>query len=409
MKKKRAFTLIELVAVLVILAIISLIVTPLVMNIIKKSKVSADMRSIDAYGRSVEIGVASYLLDHQDFPTSFEDITVEYRGAKVVCSDVAVNMDGSIYLNKCAVNGTIVKDSKSSTGYYQFGKKTGSYMFYHLENVDDNSNQQSGNSGSSQGTSQVVTPGSLITYGGVSFYAIPSNVSGYTVLVKSQPLTYDDIVALNTGISVTNTNGYGAIPYYTGDNCNNTDSTGCKTDYNSSNVKIVIDAWARNHSSNLKPGEEYSIMTIEQLVNGGYVLSDGNYVITDKVDSSFYELGISYWALDTNGNLVYSGSRTFKNVPVYDIATVRPIIVVKTSSIRPNNSNNYSGNNGNSISNSGISNSNNTNSNNNTSNPYTVDNIIIYFALFVIVVCVTILIIYLLNKNKDKLNKEDKK
>ena len=150
-------------------------------------------------------------------------------------------------------------------------------------------------------------------------------------------------------------------------------------------------------------------MTIEQLVNGGYVLSDGNYVITDKVDSSFYELGISYWALDTNGNLVYSGSRTFKNVPVYDIATVRPIIVVKTSSIRPNNSNNYSGNNGNSISNSGISNSNNTNSNNNTSNPYTVDNIIIYFALFVIVVCVTILIIYLLNKNKDKLNKEDKK
>ena len=64
-----------------------------------------------------------------------------------------------------------------------------------------------------------------------------------------------------------------------------------------------------------------------------------NYVITDKVDSSFYELVISYWALDTNGNLVYSGSRTFKNVPVYDIATVRPIIVVKTSSIRPNNSN----------------------------------------------------------------------
>ena len=94
MKKKKAFTLIELIAVLVILAIVALIVTPLVMSIIKKSKVSADMRSIDAYGRSVEIGVASYLLDHQDFPTSFEDITVEYRGATVVCSDVGVNMDG---------------------------------------------------------------------------------------------------------------------------------------------------------------------------------------------------------------------------------------------------------------------------------------------------------------------------
>ena len=405
MKKKKAFTLIELIAVLVILAILALIVTPLVMRIIKKSKVSADMRSIDAYGRSVEIGVASYLLDHQEFPTSFEDITVEYRGAQVVCSDVAVNMDGSIYINKCAVNGEIVRDPKSPTGYYQFGRDTGSYMFYHLENVADNSSQQSGNSGFSQGSNQVVTPGSLITYGGVSFYAIPSNVSGYTVLMKSQPLTYDEIVALNTGISVTNINGYGAIQYYTGDNCNNNDSTGCKKDYASSNVKIVIDAWAMNHSSNLKPGEEYSIMTIEQLVNGGYILNNGNYVITDQVDSSFYELGISYWALDTNGNVVYSGSRTFRNVPVYDVATIRPIIVVKTSSIRPNNSNNSNG--------SGINNVNNNNSTSNkTSNPYTVDNIIIYVALLVIVVCVTILIIYLLSKNKnkdEKKNKEDKK
>ena len=37
-RKRNAFTLIELVAVLVIMAIIALIVTPLVMTIIKKSK-----------------------------------------------------------------------------------------------------------------------------------------------------------------------------------------------------------------------------------------------------------------------------------------------------------------------------------------------------------------------------------
>ena len=45
--KKKGFTLIELIAVLVIMAILALIVTPLVMNIIRKARISADKRSID--------------------------------------------------------------------------------------------------------------------------------------------------------------------------------------------------------------------------------------------------------------------------------------------------------------------------------------------------------------------------
>ena len=57
-KKVRGFTLIELVAVLVIMAIIALIVTPLVMNIIRKARISADKRSVDAYGRSIELAIA---------------------------------------------------------------------------------------------------------------------------------------------------------------------------------------------------------------------------------------------------------------------------------------------------------------------------------------------------------------
>ena len=62
MKKNKAFTLIEIIAVLVILAILALIVTPLVMNIIKKARIAADKRSIDAYGRSVELAITSYLM-----------------------------------------------------------------------------------------------------------------------------------------------------------------------------------------------------------------------------------------------------------------------------------------------------------------------------------------------------------
>ena len=51
--KDKAFTLVELIAVLVILAIISLILTPVVLNTVKKAKDSANKRSVDAYGRSI--------------------------------------------------------------------------------------------------------------------------------------------------------------------------------------------------------------------------------------------------------------------------------------------------------------------------------------------------------------------
>ena len=112
MKKRKGFTLIEVIAVLVILSIIFLIVTPLVMNIIRKSKDSANKRSIDAYGRSVEYAVATYMLDDTEFPTSFDDISIEYRGSKVECAVNIVNYDGSVFLDKCAVNGKLIKDSK---------------------------------------------------------------------------------------------------------------------------------------------------------------------------------------------------------------------------------------------------------------------------------------------------------
>jgi len=108
MSKKKGFTLIELIAVLVIMAIIALIVTPLVMNIIRSAQDSANKRSIDAYGRSAEIAVAGYLLDNGDVPTSFDQLTVEYNGAEVSCSTKQINYNGSVYLTGCKVNGVDV-------------------------------------------------------------------------------------------------------------------------------------------------------------------------------------------------------------------------------------------------------------------------------------------------------------
>ncbi len=109
--RKKGFTLIELIAVLVIMAIIALIVTPLVMNIIRKARAAADRRSVDAYGRSVEIAMAGYLLDNGEFPDSFEDIAsqVEYSGGPITCNVVNITSDYSVHISECKVDGRDVK------------------------------------------------------------------------------------------------------------------------------------------------------------------------------------------------------------------------------------------------------------------------------------------------------------
>ena len=117
------FTLIELIAVLVILAILALIVTPLVMNIIKKARISADKRSIDAYGRSVELAIASHLLDTGTFPTDLKNLNVEYTGKVVVCNVMQMKENGGIYLSECTVGTKEVKDSSTEDGWYHYGTR----------------------------------------------------------------------------------------------------------------------------------------------------------------------------------------------------------------------------------------------------------------------------------------------
>ena len=81
MKNKKCFTLIELLAVIVVLAIIALIATPIVMNTIKKSKKGAAERSVDSYVKqleAIEKGNASTGDDKPTIPDT-PSTTVVYR------------------------------------------------------------------------------------------------------------------------------------------------------------------------------------------------------------------------------------------------------------------------------------------------------------------------------------------
>ena len=224
MKNKKAFTLIELIAVLVILAILALIVTPLVLNIIKKARTAADKRSIDAYGRSIELAIADYLLDNGTFPTSIEQLTIEYTGDKVVCTTTKLNSDSSVYLAECTVGGRSVD--------YAYGKEE--TVTYEAYNVGDK-----------------------VSYNNVTYYVIEdSDATNDTVkLLKEEPLAKTEMDALNlTDVTISEHMSYGRVLY------------GTTTDYATSTAKKVVDAWSYTA---IKPGDTATarLITKEEIDN----------------------------------------------------------------------------------------------------------------------------------------------
>ena len=127
-KQNKAFTLIELIVVLVILAIIALIVTPIVLNVVDKAEDSARKRSIDAYGHAIDLAVASYELDHGDYPNALDNLKIDYSGDEVKCNIKKIRKSGDIYLSECSTQGFRVKDKKTEDGYYHYGKDDKEYI-----------------------------------------------------------------------------------------------------------------------------------------------------------------------------------------------------------------------------------------------------------------------------------------
>ena len=336
--KKKAFTLIELIAVLVILAILALIVTPLVMNIIRKARIAADMRSIDAYGRSVELAIANYLLDNGDFPDSINDLQIEYTGDEVVCSTAQLNSDSSVYLSGCTVGGRTVD--------YTYGTdNTPSATTYTAYSVGDE-----------------------VTYNNVNYYVISDsdkNESAVTLL-KAEPLTvaevnqygeghvnmYDFGASNSSSQTARNINGYGGIAFYSSSSCRTGyDREGCISNYDDSEIKYVVDAWAmlntkENDLIEDETGYSSRLITINDLVdNLGYEYNEGTtsiwYTRSDDTPNWVYNSSYTYWTMDScanNSQNVYVvginnilGSDTIVSS---DYEVLRPVITIKKSALQ---------------------------------------------------------------------------
>ena len=305
LKRGKGFTLIELVAVLVIMAIIALIVTPLVMTIIRKARISADKRSIDAYGRSIELAVAGYLLDTGRFPTSVDQLTIEYSGNEVVCTTTQLNSDSSVYLDGCTVAGRSVD--------YHYG---------------ENKNT----------TPEPVTPtytayqvGDHVSYNGVTYYVIEdSDTTNNTVkLLKENPLTVKEINDLNLdGIAVAGAdNSYGSVQY------------GSSVDYSTSTVKQVVDAWKNTAVASDDTATARLITYDELMDNLGYNKAtwDASYyrVNPEYTPSWVYNSNYYYWTMSQyqDSSLVWSvyANGVHGDDGVFSRYMVRPVLELSKS------------------------------------------------------------------------------
>ena len=280
-KKEKGFTLIELIAVLVIMAIIALIVTPLVMSIIRKARVSADKRSIDAYGRSIELAIAGYLLDNGSFPTSIDQLTIEYSGDEVVCTTTNLNSDSSIYLAGCTVGGRSVEG-------YTYGKEEAgpTYTAYSV--------------------------GDQVTYNNINYYVIKdSSTSEESVtMLKAEPLTTEEVNQYGSGHinrytnqsqgTAYDRNGYGGMQYYSSSTCGYNGSSwvysGCTTDYAQSEVKYVVDTWK---NAKAPEASEARLITLNEVTDLGYEYFDNGsvqaYNKTESTPSWLYNENYRYW------------------------------------------------------------------------------------------------------------------
>ena len=301
--RKQGFTLIELIAVLVIMAILALIVTPLVMNIIRKTRISADRRSIDAYGRSIELAIASYLLDTGKFPTEVSQLTIEYSGNKVECTTTQINPDSSAYLAGCKVNNREVSN-------YTYGSdKTPTYKTYKV--------------------------GDTVTYNNIDFYVIKDSGAkeDTVILLKAEPLSVDEVknqyLPESFGGLTNSKDGYGAIFF------------GSSTEYSLSYVKAELDAWIMDKFSS-NDIKQFRLITFDELRDSfGFEYKSScstcnsmNWIATENTPD--WIKNYSYWTMsnaDDSTNMWVVAKDIIKTSGLSEFYCIRPVVELYKSAL----------------------------------------------------------------------------
>ena len=198
---KKGFTLVELLAVIVILAVIALITIPAVMKIIDNSTRNSYRRSIDMYGKAISNAIIEYKTDMvekgQKTNITFDNIEsyIEYEGNDVDCKIKQIYSDKTILLTNCYVDEELVLGEKNKgysdeNYYYYTNSKKKLKLIEYIKAVEEALIDKNVTA-----TCQVQEDGSITCNGENT--KVKSNVenanSGTLVIVNSKVVSYNGI------------------------------------------------------------------------------------------------------------------------------------------------------------------------------------------------------------------------
>lgn len=113
----KAFTLIELLAVIVILAFIAIIATPIIVNIISDSRQSASQRSAEMYIKALEQAIA-----RENFDKEYNPSGCVIENSKLICDSEELNVEVDNSIPTCGniniSDGKITSYALNIQGYY---------------------------------------------------------------------------------------------------------------------------------------------------------------------------------------------------------------------------------------------------------------------------------------------------
>ena len=379
MKSKKGFTLIELIAVLVIISILLLISIPIIIGIVKKAQVNANKRSVDYYGKSIELAIANYLLDNGKYPNEIGDLDIKYKGNKIVCDQMELDEEKKVFLSKCIVEGMKVLDNKTSDGWYHYGKSKNE----EIVEADAEDSETLRDESYTEVKEHDYEVGDLVKYNNMNFYVLTASNTedNYVTLLKAEPLTYDEIYPYFENTDMANKifkynnndylrmayfyiggryNGYGMTGQINQGTCGYTDyfnylfTGGCNNNYQKSDIKVVLDKWSENNINGadlVSNSYKYSVRLItkyeylsncevENAINNSneeymQVTPQYEWLRSNPVYSYQEETYYVYWTMTPRGDSIIDNyyitqdGELSTNGVYWQYGAVRPVITIK--------------------------------------------------------------------------------